>query len=125
MIRYLGWLNVFLIALSLSPFLLRRIRKHIIKKPSKKLSKALKFLSKIHPYLGVVLLITSFLHGYLALGTIRLHTGYLTWFLIVVLFALRMWGIKSRNRYWLILHRAVAGLVVVALLIHIFARNLI
>lgn len=125
MTGFIGWLNVVLLSISLLPFLLRRYRKYILKKPSKKLNAVLKPLSKIHPFIGITLMITGFLHGYMALGTIRLHTGYITWFLVLLLFAIRMWGNLSKNRYWLVLHRAVAFLLVFSLLLHIFVRNLI
>ncbi|HHU49670.1 MAG TPA: hypothetical protein GXZ37_08130 [Clostridiales bacterium] len=105
--------------------MLRRYRRYILKKPGKKLDAILKPLSKIHPFIGVTLMITGFLHGYMALGSIRLHTGYLTWFLVLVLFAIRIWGSLSKDRYWLVLHRAIALLLVVSLLLHIFAGNLI
>ena len=125
MIRALGWFNIALIGVSFLPFILRRFRKHVLKKPNKQLNAILKFLSKIHPFIGMALLITSFIHGYLAVGLIRLHTGYVAWFLIVVMFAIRVWGKVSKSRYWLSLHRAVAMLLLLALLLHIFARNII
>jgi hypothetical protein len=125
MTGFIGWLNVILLCISLLPFLLRRFRKYILKKPSKKLNALLRPLSKIHPFIGVTLMVMGFLHGYMALRSFRLHTGYITWFLVIVLFSIRIWGNLSKNRYWLVLHRAVALLLVIALMIHIFARNLI
>ena len=122
---YLGWFHAALLTVSLLPFLLRRYRKWTRKKPGKKRNAVLKFLSKIHPYIGGTLAITGFLHGYLALGVIRLHTGYVTWFLVMILFGLRIWGKLSKNKYWLVLHRAAALLLVFSLLLHVFARNIL
>ncbi len=125
LIRILGWFNIALVGVSFLPFLLRRFRKYVLKKPNKHLNAILKFLSKIHPFIGITLLITSFLHGYLALGTIKLHTGYVAWFLVLVMFSIRVWGKVSKSRYWMSLHRAVAMLLLLALLLHIFARSII
>lgn len=125
MTAYLGWLNVVLLSVSLLPLLLRRYGKLTQKNPSKRLNAALRFLSKIHPCIGITLAITGFLHGYRALGVIRLHTGFVTWFLVLILFGIGIWGKLSKNSYWLTLHRAVALLLVFSLLLHIFARNII
>jgi uncharacterized membrane protein len=125
LIAVLGWLNITLVGVSFLPFLLRRFRRHVLKKPNKQLNAVLKFLGKLHPFIGITLLITSFIHGYLAVGTIRLHTGYVAWFLIATLFAIRMWGKISKNKYWLTMHRAVAMLLFLSLLLHIFARNIL
>ncbi|MDF2616725.1 MAG: hypothetical protein K0Q47_1380, partial [Sedimentibacter sp.] len=48
------------------------------------LKKTVTYLAKAHKYFGFVLLITAFVHGYMALGTIRLHTGVILWVWVLI-----------------------------------------
>jgi hypothetical protein len=75
LISTLGYLNLALMVCLLSPFLLRRLNRHVFHSKNQLLGKAASSFAKAHPYLGPILLLSAMFHGYLALGVIMLHTG--------------------------------------------------
>ncbi len=125
MVVWLGWFNVSLVAFNLLPYLSRRINRLCYQNQNKSLRSVSRVLNKIHPYTGVVFLITAFTHGYMALGAIRLHTGYIAFFSGVLLFLVALTGKRFRIKGWIKFHRGLALLLAAAILVHIFARNII
>lgn len=73
----LGWLNVILVAILLSPFILTRLNRSFIKTKNPTFQSTVKFLRKLHKPLGAALLLVTLIHGWMALGGLRLHTGTL------------------------------------------------
>lgn len=125
-LTFLGWLNVLLALIAGSLFLSRRINKYFFSNKNQFLRKLMKPLSKIHPYVGVVLLISAYLHGDLALGTIfRIHTGPLAWWILLLMMFVALIGKKYRIKNWLKVHRTLATLFAISILLHLFARNLL
>ena len=125
-IEFLGGLNVLLALIALSLFLLRRLNKHLLNNKNQFIKKIQKPLSKIHPFIGLALLIFAYFHGDLALGTLfRIHTGPLSWFLLFAMFLLGTVGKKFRVKNWLKFHRALAAAFVISIVLHLFFRNLL
>lgn len=123
MVVILGFINALLLTLLLSPFLLRRINKLIYQNKNKALKKSAASLSKMHMYFAYILLATAFTHGYMALGTIRLHSGYLLWLLV---FIQVIWGNifkKIKKPYMLKIHRTVGLSSLLLLLFHLLQVN--
>jgi predicted ferric reductase len=122
---FLGWLNVVLVVIAGSLFGLRRLNKYVYGNKNTTLKKIVKPLSKIHPYIGSVLLISAFIHGDLALGTVfKLHTGPLAGWILLLMMLVALIGKKFRVKNWLKIHRILAVLFVCAILLHLFARNI-
>ena len=122
---FLGWLNVVLVVIAGSLFGLRRLNKYVYGNKNTTLKKIVKPLSKIHPYIGSVLLISAFIHGDLALGTVfKLHTGSLAGWILLLMMLVALIGKKFRVKNWLKIHRILAVLFVCAILLHLFARNI-
>lgn len=72
----LGWISAWILAIQLSPFVIRLLLKH--KVPfSEELKKLRQLLHKVHKPLGLLLLAIPGIHGFMALGTFRIHTGSL------------------------------------------------
>ena len=124
-IGFLGWLNVVLVVIAGSLFGLRRLNKYGYGNKNATLKKIVKPLSKIHPYIGSALLISAFIHGDLALGTVfKLHTGPLAGWILLLMMLVALIGKKFRVKHWLKIHRVLAVLFVCAILLHLFARNI-
>lgn len=75
----LGWLNIALLAVITSPLWLRKLNGWVFHIPMKKFGRVLKVLRTLHKPLGIALVVIIPIHGFLALGGIRLHTGTVAW----------------------------------------------
>ncbi|MFN3692092.1 MAG: hypothetical protein ACK4R7_04280 [Fervidobacterium sp.] len=116
--RILGTIAAVLLFFQIALFVFRRIYKYSPKKP-KFFIPFLKFLKNAHIYTGISLLIIGFVHGILALGTIRLHTGWIFWFVIASSFV----GYLMRNKIgkkWIFIHRIVGLILIGLFFIHKF-----
>jgi predicted heme/steroid binding protein len=115
-----GNLNAILATVAASVFILRRINKHRFENKNVTIKNILKPLTKIHPYVGMTLTVTAFMHGMLALGTMfRLHTGPLIWSILVVMLLLATVGKKYKFTPWLKIHRGLALLLILTIITHI------
>jgi len=124
--RWLGRLNIILALIAVSLYGFRRINKYVFTNKNVLLKKMIMFLSKIHPYIGIALVISALIHGELALVAIfRVHTGPIAWFIVFLMMLVALFGKKYKIKNWLQLHRSLAILVVIAILVHIFARNIL
>ncbi len=56
--KYLGWVNITLLVLIITHFILRRVNKYGFKNKSKFLRRIATAMSKIHPYIVGLLLVT-------------------------------------------------------------------
>lgn len=123
MVGFLGFINVVLLILLLSPFLLRRTNKYIFKNKNKILKKYAGVFSKYHMYFGFTLLVTAFLHGYMALATIRMHSGYILWLWVFIQVSLGMYAKKKKKPQLFNIHRIIGLLSLVFLIIHLIQVN--
>ena len=124
-IEFLGWLNILLALIALSLFLLRRLNRYLLNNKNQFIKKLQKPLSKIHPFIGIALLILAYFHGDLALGTLfKIHTGPLAWFILLAMLLLGTLGKKYRVKNWLKIHRVLAAFFVLSIFLHLFFRNL-
>ena len=112
-------MNATFLILLLSPFILRRINKYFYNNKNKLISKILVYLSKFHRYFAIILSITAFIHGYLALGTIKLHTGYILWVLVLIQAIIGNLAKIFKKPYLFNIHRAVGVSSLVFLLAHL------
>ncbi len=121
----LAWINVVLLVLGSLLFVSRRVFKSLGNKKTPFalfLRKIMPILQKIHPLIGVSFIIIGFIHGYLALGVITLHTGYLVWLTALLMGIVATAGktLNIKQQRWLMLHRPLAVLLWVLFLIHYF-----
>lgn len=77
-------------------------------------------LKKIHRPAGMLLAVVALVHGYLALGALRLHTGTLLYVLMFITMALGAAFYAKKKKQLLSLHRALALGTVVLLAVHYF-----
>lgn len=75
MFRTLGWINAALLLLVLLPYLGTRLNKLAFSGKNKTLQNGVRALRKVHKPAGILLAVLAFVHGYMAVGRIMLHTG--------------------------------------------------
>jgi len=114
--QILGNISAIILFFQISLFILRRVyiflHKYLHIKPSW-FPPILKFLKNAHIYTGITLLVIGFIHGFLALGTIKLHTGFILW--LGILFAFIGFLFKKKvGKKWIVYHRTF-GFVILAL----------
>ena len=121
MYAILGWINVGIVAVMLLPFALRVLSGK--GKKSKAYIKTVRFLRTLHKPLGVALLLSAVVHGYLALGVLRLHTGTIAGALLILAVALGAVFFLSRNKDVFAWHKAVVMAFVIMLIVHLAAPS--
>jgi hypothetical protein len=87
------------------------------------LKKTVTLLSKAHMYFGLALLISAFVHGYMALGTIRFHSGVILWIWILLQVSLGILNKKMKKPYLLKIHRTIGIMSLLFLIIHLLQVN--
>ena len=120
MYSILGCLSVAILGVLVSPFVLNYINKNILNSKSKSIKKVVKFLRKLHKPLGITLAVVAIVHGYLALGSIRLHTGTILYTSILITAALggSFYRLKKKNLFkW---HKRFAMISFILFLVHFF-----
>ncbi|MHB8963994.1 MAG: hypothetical protein ACYC5K_12685 [Saccharofermentanales bacterium] len=109
---------IILIGLVTFPALIE-INKRALKGKNKTMNKIIMNGRKIHPIMGLVLIASGLVHGYLKLdGVLQLHTGLL---LVLALMCNAVLGFiykKKRKRPLAVAHRIVGVLIVVAFFVH-------
>ena len=85
--------------------------------------KQCKYFTKIfrgYEVLGILLVITAFIHGYLMLGNIKMHSGTVLIVFVVILMMFSRLGRRVSNR-WIGYHKALSFVVLILFLIHILS----
>lgn len=123
MVSFLGFINATLLALLLSPLVLRRINKQAFNNKNKILKKYAGLLSRYHMYFGFILLVNAFVHGYMALGTIRIHSGYALWLVVLIQVSLGLYAKKKKKAKIFNIHRTIGIVSVLFLIIHLIQVN--
>jgi hypothetical protein len=116
---FLGWFNVAGIVVMTAPFWLRILNKHIFKWRSPRYAALVKALRTLHKPLGIAIVCSAFIHGLLALGSLRLHTGTLLGALVVVTAGLGVCLYFLKKKGLLTWHRRMALLTFVLILVHL------
>lgn len=117
----LGWINLIVIGVLVSPYVLNFLNRKFFKTKNKTYKKVLKFARKVHKPLALLIVILAPIHGYMALGTLfRLHTGTLLYLsiLITAIFGGLFYRLKKRKLFKL--HKAMALVTVIVFLVHFY-----
>jgi hypothetical protein len=119
MYQILGILNVALFVGVTSPYWLRRINQWFFHGKSKGIVQGVKKLRKVHKPLGICLVVLSLIHGYLALGALRLHTGSLAWIMSIITVLLGVLFYKRKKAVYLLWHKRAALLTIILTVLHL------
>lgn len=115
-----GWLSVMVFAIVLAPFILNFLNRKIFKSKSKTFFKVLKFLRGLHKPFGIALIILGLIHGFMAMGRLRLHTGSLFYFAILITGILGISFYKLKKRELFAWHKRFAAIAFILFLLHFF-----
>lgn len=120
----LGWINLALIT---AMGLIYPLRMRYLATKDKTLLALYQKMRIIHPVTGGLVIAVGLIHGYLSLGTLRLHTGLLIVFVLAAMGVIALSGPRTKllRRNWRIIHRYMGILLWSSVLLHIFLRNLI
>ncbi|NLV51363.1 MAG: hypothetical protein GXY20_11800 [Clostridiales bacterium] len=119
----LGFANIALIIIGTSPFWVRSLGNLLFPKRNVQTNKLVKKLRVLHKPLGACLLIVVIVHGYLALGTPRIHTGTLLGIFVLVTVVLGAIFTKVKKPALFKWHRLIAVLSVLLVILHLLAPN--
>lgn len=130
--KLLGWATVILVSLSTTFHLLLHVNKRLIKysgssnanmRLKKTLKKVIPLIHSYHAIFGTMALLTGISHGYLLLRSFEIHTGYLTWSMVLImgLSGAFMKLNRGKKYYKLIrkIHTALMYLTVSVMIFHI------
>lgn len=119
MYSFLGWFNVVALLVLTGAYWFPRFNRSILRLKATSAVDIIKGLRRIHKPLGLALLITAPLHGYLALGAFRLHTGTLV-YLSLFLTALAGGSFyRTKKKFLFKLHKTMALITVLLLILHL------
>lgn len=102
----LGYFNSFLLTMLILRAFAKTLTPVLRKQP-----KVLKLYQKIvkhHKYFAYALLVTGAVHGYLLLGKVYFHSGWVLYGLIVITGAIGYWMKRLKKPKWLKLHMLMA-----------------
>ena len=124
MVEVLGWVNIGLIILMGTIYPIKKI---YIRSKSQRLLNVYRKVRLLHPILGLIVVTIGLIHGYLALGTLRLHTGSLLLTAIIVMGCVTSFGRRQIifKKNWIMIHRNLVPILFVLIIIHVFFRSLI
>jgi hypothetical protein len=123
MYSILGWLNVVILGILVTPYILKYLNKNILKSNSNGIRNTIKFLRRLHKPLGLTLAVVALIHGYLALGRLRLHTGSLLYLSIIITAVLGGSFYRLKKKILFTWHKRFALISIIILLIHLFYPN--
>lgn len=118
--RLLGQINGIALIILVLPFALNFMNRKIFRNKNIQIRSLVKFIRKFHKPLGIILIVTGIAHGYMALGSIRLHTGSILYISTILTGALGGSFHRTKKKIFFIWHKRMAFLSVALLLLHYF-----
>lgn len=121
MYSLLGWFNAIALVLLTAAWWFPRLNRSVIKLKPSIMSPINKSLRRLHKPLGLALAVAAPVHGYLALGSFRLHTGSLLYISLLLTAGAGGTYYKTKNKNIFKLHKMLALTTVLLLLLHLLA----
>lgn len=119
--RLLGQISALLLLIQILPYTLNFLNRKFFKTKSPGFRTLMKWLRKTHKYTGALLVLIAAIHGFMVLGSFRLHTGTLLYLLVIVT-ALAGYGFHVKKKKEILqMHRLLAGIMVLLFFLHYFA----
>ncbi len=115
----LGILMIVLLVAITSPYWLRTLNRLTVKTKDKRFFQLLRFMRSLHKPLGLSLALIAILHGYLAWGSLRPHTGMLAFLGFAVTATLGGIYYKTKNKKVFRAHKTMAAVSIGLLLLHL------
>lgn len=121
MYEVLGILSAVLFTIIMMPFLLKHFNRVIYKGKNRMITSWRMRFRKVHKPGGFGLAAISLIHGYLALGAIRLHTGTLAYIVCIAAVILGVLFSIKKKAVFLVWHRRAALLAILFIALHLLA----
>lgn len=121
MYSLLGWFNAIALVLLTAAWWFPRLNRSVIKLKPSIMSPINKSLRRLHKPLGLALAVAAPVHGYLALGSFRLHTGSLLYISLLLTAGAGGTYYKTKSKNIFKLHKMLALTTVLLLLLHLLA----
>lgn len=115
----IGRLNLALLLIMTAPYWLRFLNAHTLHLQGGTYARVVRLLRRIHKPLGGVILILALIHGYLALGSFRIHTGTLLWLSIAATASLGLAFFLSKKKALFVWHKRMVLVSILLLLLHL------
>lgn len=125
MYEFLGFVNIFLVVVLASPYLLRLVNQGFLHTKDKRYFSLLKLLHTVHKIAGGLLVVNIFIHGYLALGGLRLHTGTVTGACFILTAFLGFLFFITKKPAILKIHRVCLFISIGVLVVHLLVPSLL
>ena len=125
MVKFLGYLNIGLLAVVLAPYLVRKLNQWFIHSKGPGFGKLMKVLRALHKPAAVLLVASVVLHGWLALGGFRLHTGTVAAVGLLLTALCGLLFYLLRKPPLLVAHRVLALVSVVLIAVHLLFPSLL
>ncbi len=126
MYKVLGIINIVLIVAITSPLWLRKLNQLFFHTKDPRFARVLKALRTLHKPFGIALVFFLIpIHGYLALGGLRLHTGLIAWIAALATAALGLAFFLSKKRALFKLHRWMALAFILLIAVHLLFPSLL
>lgn len=119
MYQILGWLNVAMLVTITSPYWVRRLGQWFFPGKRAAIARRIKPLRALHKPLGIALAVLALIHGYMALGALRLHTGSLVWVLVLVTATVGVLFYRNKKAPLFRWHKRLALATILLLLVHL------
>ena len=119
MYAVIGWLNIAFFFVMTAPLWLRIINARTLKLKGGAYARLIKLLRQIHKPLGVLILLLALVHGYLALGALRLHSGSLVWLATAAAASLGLTYFFLKKKALLLWHRRMVLVILFFVLVHL------
>ncbi|SES65477.1 hypothetical protein SAMN05660297_00111 [Natronincola peptidivorans] len=126
MVKILGWSNTVLVAIMTLMYPLKKysLASSGEKKRGKngKVLEMYKKLRKAHPDIGYVIITIGLIHGYLAVGFLKWHSGVLVLNTIIMMALSVILGqrIKRMKSNWCVVHKLLSIALILFIINHIF-----
>jgi hypothetical protein len=115
----IGWMNIGFIAVMTAPYWLRFLNNHTLRLKGGGYAKTIKVLRAIHKPLGILILTLAAIHGYLALGALRLHTGTIAGTMLLITVLLGAFYFLTRKKPAFTWHKRFVVVLLFFILIHL------
>ncbi len=119
MYKIFGWINVAIVIIMISPFILRWLNSHVFKSDKPALAMIVNMLRTLHKILGGLLFASVITHAVLALGAWRWHTGIILGIAAATAAILAIMFYIFKKKWLFLTHRILAGVAILLLLVHL------
>ena len=118
MYKLLGWINSILLVFMISMFPLKYILKN---KRIENMVPLYRIFRKFHPLIGITIIIIGIIHGFMALGSLQLHSGSILIGAIIIsgLIIYIKNKINYLKHHWRNIHKMMGLVIIMLFILHL------